>query len=256
MDPLVTSSLISAGSGLLGGAFGGGQKTPRYYPYYKAMLGPDVAKNTTGAVMNGMIETEMFNARMKAAKKNNIHPLSMLGVQFGGTAQPTATFGGEDAGSKWGNALAETGQGISRAVAAWSSREERAMAKTSAKLNLENQQLQNDRLRSEIALMHGAGSPPGMSGMGNNSDARYPTQALMPLGYGDTAPLLRKGVDPFTGKTVRVYNDDLGDNEAMQFATFPLTAFDFVANLGQSTGDWLRSKGILPKNMVWPSGRR
>lgn len=135
MDPLVTSTLISTGANILGGALGGGQKRPRYRDALQAQ----------------MYATENdFNTRMKMAKKHGIHPSLALGVQP--TQAPEGFIAGTN--SKMDNIFSSLGQGVSRAVEAGASKEERLMARTSAALELENKRLQNERLTSEIALMN------------------------------------------------------------------------------------------------------
>jgi len=190
MDPLVTSSLISAGSSLLGGAIGGGSKTPRYYPYYKAMLGPEVAKSNTGAVMNGMIDKIAFKARMEAAKDNGIHPLAMLGVNFP-SSSPVAVGGGESSATRFGDALASAGQDIGRAFHAYKTAPEREMAKKSAALDLDIKEAQRDLLRSQIFQINSAGSPPAfpssngnfISGQGDTAVKSLPLERIAsPLG--------------------------------------------------------------------------
>lgn len=235
MDPIITSSLISAGSNLLGGLLGGKKKR-----------GPSWEDQLT--MHRQGIFTDM-KAKMDAARENNIHPIVALGGNFTGP-QAQAQFG-ESGGTDWGSVLDSAGQGVSRAVAAAASREEREIAKASAKLSLENQELQNARLRSEIALMHQAGQPPSYSWSApETKDARYPQQSHMPMGYGDTAPLLRFGRDP-AGNMIRVYNDDLGDNEMLQAASA----------LGYSMPDWVHGnftkptakkiRGYLEKMIDW-----
>lgn len=222
MDPLVTSSLISAGSSILGGLFGGSKK------------GPSVADQIG---MQGAMMRDQFEGRLALGKIHNIHPLTMLGVPMSG-GQVTGEFG--SSGPSKSERMAEIGQGVSRAVSAYAGREQREMEKMSAKLQLENQQLQNDRLRSEIALMHSPGSPPGIAAPGNvtgDQDARYPAQERMPVGIGNAAPLLRIGVDQ-KGNPVRVYNDELGDNETLQLLTsFGYTVPDWLhGNIGRPAG--------------------
>lgn len=264
MDPLVTSSLISTGGSLLGGLLGGGSKRPRISEAIKNAIGYKKHNSTSIALLDqlgireGSQEGQYVSApqadaiaqhyaltgKMGSAKLNNIHPLTALGIQPS-VSGITNSIGSMDdsSSSRWGDALNEAGQGISRAVAAYSSREEREMSKISAKLQLENQELQNARLRSEIALMHSPGSPPGMSLAGSDSDARYPSQSHMPMGYGDTAPLLRVGRDR-NGNPIRVYNDDLGDNEVLQAATaFGYSIPDWLhGNITRPAGAWLRDK--------------
>lgn len=214
MDPITTSALISAGSSLLGSVFGGKSKGPTLTDINDA---------------NARQEDMLFDVKMQNAKEHGIHPLVALGIPPQGGA--VFGYGGQDQGPNKFDKIAEMGQGISRAAHAWMTRGEREMSKMSAELSLENQALQNDRLRSEIALLKQPGSPPGTSLYGNEADARYPSQAQMPLGLGDSAPLLRQGIDQ-QGDKIRVYNDQLGDNELLQAATA----------VGYSFPDWMRNK--------------
>lgn len=183
-------------------------------------------------------EAEITARRMpsfvaEGLRQAGIHPVVGLG---GGAQFPTVGAIGGGSSRDTGAAIANMGQGISRAASAYVSPEDRQTAKMSAALQLENQHLQNERLRSEIALMHTGGTP-GISS-DPDADARYPKQSHMPLGFGDTAPLLRVGKDQ-KGNLVRVYNDDLGDNEVLQ----ALTAFGF------SVPDWIH------QNLVRPAGK-
>lgn len=239
MDPLVTSSLISAGSNLLGGVFGGSKKS-KVDPVeqFRALQGEANRYALDFA-------TKIPKAQMYGWKEAGIHPLAGLGMASPG-APAVGTFG-QDTGSSgrdWGQIMSDMGQGVSRAVAAYATREEREMARYSSALQLENQQLQNDRLRSEIALMHAPGSPPGLSGSGNDADARYPSQSHMPMGFGDTAPLFRIGRDE-NGNLIRVYNDDLGDNEVLQALTaFGYSVPDWIHGKLRPVRDWLRSNSL------------
>jgi len=220
-------SIISGGLSLAGSLLAGKQKAPS---------GPTLEEQynaNLGAQLNAA--RQLPEAQAEGWRKAGIHPLAGLGVSapsvpgFASIGQESSTD------NRWGNALESMGQGVSRAAAAYASREERDMARASGLLQIENQQLQNDRLRSEIALMHSPGTPPGLSTAGNDGDARYPTQAHMPLGFGDSAPLLRKSIDRH-GNTMDVYNDDLGDNEILQ----ALTA------AGVSVPQWMANNIIGP----------
>lgn len=98
-------------------------------------------------------------------------------------------------------------------------------------LVLERGHLENELLKSQIAQIR-------TNGPGNatsSPDPRYPGQRDMPLGYGDTAPFLRTGKDA-KGNLIRVYNDDLGDNELLQAATA----------LGYSMPDWIHGNITKP----------
>lgn len=202
MDPLVTSSLIGAGSNLLGGLFGGGDDGPTLWQQYNEK------EQSSYRMAENLPEKQVLGFR-----KAGIHPLAGLGIPSGGSGG-MAQVGGDSSGRNFADYAAEAGQGISRAVAAYASREEREMAIASSKLSLENMELQNARLASEVALMRQAGTPPGFSAMNPDApDARYSLQKDRPIGYGDQAPILREAINP-SGHKIRVWNEeDLGDNE-------------------------------------------
>ena len=110
----------------------------------------------------------------EGAEAGGFHPLAALGYNpaMGGATTPVFQDGG---GNDYGQALYNMGQGISRAASAFQSKEAMALEKLSAGLGLENQKLQNDRLRAEIRLMEQPGSPPlfagnqAIPGQGNSS---------------------------------------------------------------------------------------
>lgn len=234
MDPLVSSTLISAGSSLLGGLIGGGEKRPRY----------------KDAIQAGYYSTmKDFEARMDASKKYGLHPSLTLGVP---TANSPAPFqAGTD--DRVGAGIREMGQGISRAVEAGAYKEDRAVARESAALQLTNQRLQNERLMSEIALMNHARTP----GL-----ARDPSILHMP-GQGDVvkvpkevvanAGVTEKGISPadktirYTehGKRVRVRSDAMADagveeGPAAWVYDFTRTVPDMIASEGQNLGHSIR----------------
>lgn len=229
MHPLVTSALISGGSQILGGLFGGGGNSNKRASRLAVEAEMRALQNQE------TLDKNRFSWITEGAQKAGIHPLAAMGMQPV-SLSPTPVFGDSGGSDKFG-AIADMGQGISRAVTAWTSKEERQMAAQSAALQLENQQLQNDRLRSEISLMNTGGTPgitagPHMPGQG---DGRYLPQELLPLGYGDDAPFLRMGIDS-KGNRLRVYNDELGDNEILQAMT----------SLGYTIPDWLHGNVTKP----------
>lgn len=140
MDPLVTSALISAGSSLLGGVVGGGEKRPRYRDALNAQM---------WATRND------FNTRMEMADKHKISKLVALGVPA--VQGPSGYIPG---GSDKGSMIAQAGQDLSRAYHAYSTIGERELAKKQAVLQTDNMSLQNDLLRQQIRAVAAAGSPP------------------------------------------------------------------------------------------------
>lgn len=243
MDPIITSSLISAGSNLLGNLFGGGSSN-------KAASRLAVEAEQRSMMNNYQLAENLPAYQVAGWKKAGIHPLAGLGLSTP-SAPAVAAIGGDDAGSKWGRALSDVGQGVSRAVAAYASREEREMAKMSAGLQLENQQLQNDRLRSEIALMHQAGTPPGMAMSGNvtgDQDARYPTRSHLPLGLSSAAPRYIPLVNP-DGSITNVTSPEAGDNELLMTWDF------FLKTLPDEAKNFFRRTVRRLKSDFKPTGR-
>lgn len=94
------------------------------------------------------------------AKQAGLHPLAVLGSQVAGGAQ--APFSVPDPNARALQSLSDMGQGLGTAVNAYSSREEKALQLKSQALAVENQELQNQRLRAENAVTM-TGRPAGMS---------------------------------------------------------------------------------------------
>lgn len=163
--------------------------------------------------------------RVNAAKKAGIHPLYALGMNS--TASQPQMVGGDSNPMDYSS----MGQDIGRAVEAYASGSQRTAKRLEA-LSLDRAELENQLLRSQIARNIQQGTP---SLADSADDVRYPAQAKMPMGYGDTAPLLRLGRDQ-KGNPVRVYNDDLGDNELLQAVTA----------LGYSIPDWIHGNVTRP----------
>lgn len=88
------------------------------------------------------------------AKAAGLHPLAALGAS-GASFSPMQSVGGGES-----NHWAETGQNISRAIAATRSNDEKD--EMFARLRLENAGLQNDMLRSQIAQLNSAQLGPSM----------------------------------------------------------------------------------------------
>lgn len=150
----ILSSLGTAGSflsgagnflGGLGGLFGKKKKAPNFQEQMW---------------MNQQMEGAMLEARIGKMRELGFHDLVAAGIN-------PATGGGysvfNDAGPDKAEAIAGMGQGLSRAAHAWMAPEQRDYEIMSMNLGLENQALQNERLRSEIGLMRQPGTPPGLS---------------------------------------------------------------------------------------------
>lgn len=96
---------------------------------------------------------------VQGAEAAGLHPLAALGMSGGGGA--SISWGDR---SDRGAALEQMGQGLSRAAEAYTGKEERTLNRRLMALNVENAELQNQRLASEIALMRTAATPAMASG--------------------------------------------------------------------------------------------
>lgn len=147
MDPMVTSSLISAGSSLLGGLAGSSGPSPRklmaQQHYYDQQM------------MKKQMQWRASDIT-KASRNYGIHPLSLLGQPVvGSSVSAVGGSGGRDIGS----ALANAGQDVSRAVAAYQSKEQRQQARILSELSVERAGLENELLRSQIATQRSQIAP-------------------------------------------------------------------------------------------------
>lgn len=177
MDPLVTSSLISAGGNFLGGLFGGDK-------------GPGFMETMNNSrQMQAKMNRGAYNDAAWAADNFGLNRLvTMAGINPAGGPAVSA-FGGS--GSELGDTLRDMGHGISRAAEAYMTREDRVLQRTNAALEVENKKLQNDRLAAEIRLMQQPGTPPGLPGA-------IPRSIFL---------------QDRDGKVTEVLNPDAGDNE-------------------------------------------
>lgn len=141
----VLGSLIGVGGNLLGGllnTIAGG----RARDDAQAMANEQMAQQRLFATTG--LQWRAGDA-MKAYAATGIHPLALLGVQ-GPSYSPVNFVGGAD--TSMGDAVARSGQDISRAIAAGSDRESRnAMATRFDNLTQERMQLDNELIRTRIA---------------------------------------------------------------------------------------------------------
>lgn len=208
MDPLVTSSLISAGSSILGGLFGGKQKrgpSPQEQVNAQALLEQTMLRNRPSWAVEG-------------AKAAGIHPLVALGMspyQGGASIMAGDTGSGKDVFG----ALANAGQDVSRAVAAYQTKEQRDMNKSLAALQLERAGLENELLRSQIAGQRAQLAPAIPSDNPSSGTAKDILSALRtPMGWKDGANPMHKVMYDDNGYAYSVFNEeDLGDNDALQY---------------------------------------
>ena len=149
MDPVTGAALINAGSSLLGGVLGG-----------KGKKGPDFEdiKNENRTVLMNQIQW-----KVQDAIKAGIHPLAALGVSSASGPSGGWAVGDSSSGPDWGTIAGDLGQNVSRAITAHGSQEDRMMQQALQKQTLEKGDLENELLRSNIALNR-AQLPPAFGG--------------------------------------------------------------------------------------------
>lgn len=204
----------------LGGVFGGKKK------------GPTLQDQINGSIQ---LQRKSFEQSMANAKNYGIHPLMMLGAPA--TSGGSISVSSDPAQNTFDklSALAQGGSDLARGIAGPSHMEQLQARLLSAQI--EGQEIDNVSRASQIARMNQPANGPTMG------DPRYPEQLAMGMGFGDTAPFLRAARDS-RGNPIRVYNDDLGDNEALQAATAMI----------YSLPDWLYSAVTKPAAKVWKRG--
>lgn len=180
--------------------------------------------------------------KVEDAKAAGVHPLAALGAS-------THSFAPVSVGSSGlGNALASMGQGVGRAVNATSTSSERVSAFTTeaAKLQLDNMSLQNQMLRSKLALVNqSGGNPPFPS---SDSDTTGPQPAIPEEKKDKDRPRLRIGgqpwhTDPQTSNAEEFETRYGDDGPASWVAGLAVGSQDLVRNYG-SPDTW-------PKSIWW-----
>lgn len=230
---------IAAGLDIAGGLLGS-KGTSRKRERDSAIIASEVALDHSRKAPSAAVEG------FRAA---GIHPLFGLTGTSGVTAMPSYSTPADSGGPNF----AQVGQGIARAATAFTGRAERAIAEKSAQLGLENQELQNQRLRSEIGLMNQPGrgpgltSAPGMDGQPDSSLARAKqliSQMDTPLGRTQGAFPLHKTAFDEQGNAIRMFNEeDLGDNDIAQIAhLLRYTLPDYAHNFGRKIAKKIRNR--------------
>jgi hypothetical protein len=160
LSPLVTSSLISAGSSLLGGMMGGGK------------WGATRMANAQAEMNDVMFQDQARSYRrnpefiVEGAKRAGIHPLVLFGSPMSQPSAPQLVGNLDTSGDNtWSTAMMNMGQDLSRAYSAHQTQKEReadaqnALTMQKAALarqeridnaNLTHQELQNELLRLQI----------------------------------------------------------------------------------------------------------
>lgn len=141
---------LGQAAGGAAGLFGGGSNNSGYWQQLGIMR--EQAQLQREFAQNGI------QWRVQDAKAAGIHPLYALGGS-GATYSPSGISVGGGTGSDLGRDLANMGQGLGRAVAAASSKEDRADAAYQSQMRimgLERASLENRLLETQIAASQGA----------------------------------------------------------------------------------------------------
>lgn len=177
MDPLVTSSLITAGGGfagdLMGGIFGGGSDTAasdaRFmndFAWKQALRNEEEQK---------LLAREGIRMRVADAEAAGIHPLAAIGVNPAGGGQ----FGSGgvspiDRQNPMGPALSNMGQNLSRAAAMMATRQEHEMHDANIDLLRQNKEFVIQQIAESKARIRSMGNPePQPLSIGNDPFETY-----------------------------------------------------------------------------------
>lgn len=230
--------------------------------------------------------------RVQDALAAGVHPMAALGgsgatfspaahVQGGSINAPQISGGGGGvsanitADSSMGNALSNMGQDISRALSATQNAADRADSYTAASqvLTLDNQRLQNELLKSQIARLRQTPNPPmpvnqrfGLDGQGQTAvktkegeitgrDPRQPqseAHSIPDVGYAQT----KTGYAPVPSKDVKERIEDNFIQEVMwAFRNNVLPSFGFNKSPPNFNDRWYFNplkqeyqRGSMPKN--------
>lgn len=171
---------VAAGIGALGSLAGGLMSNASSRAASSDAISAQMAMNNLNYEAQKEFAQNGIRWRVADAKAAGLHPLAALGAApqgFSPSFQSLPQFGGTD--YSWvgdvGNQLGQMGQNIGRAVQAKATEKERAEVAAyeseARKLDLENKQLQNDRLRQQMidnalasmqATRNQPGQPPAM----------------------------------------------------------------------------------------------
>lgn len=142
MDPIVTASLIGAGSSILGGAFGGGSS--ERYDWKGAMHQMDINKQLMYEQMriNREFDAGVIRRRVADAKMAGLHPLYAMGAQSGMGTTGASTNAGytRSSSDNIGAGLESAGQKLASGVLQYN------QMKQQKKYN----NLINEKLKAEI----------------------------------------------------------------------------------------------------------
>lgn len=194
--------LISGATSLIGGLFG------RSEAEKQADLQKDFAQKG-------------IQWRVADAKKAGVSPLYALGAQT--TSYQPNMVGGT--GSPMGNALADMGQDISRAVTATGTAGERLYNKTMQGLQVERGQLENELLKSQIARERGQVGP-AMPAVTSGGERVQDPQRTTSVRIGGR----RIPFDPGTSDIGQIVEDRYGEDGPVNWLAQPLALWNDIVH--------------------------
>ena len=197
-----------------------------------------------------------WDTTMEKAKQYGINKMAALGQ--GASFSPSVSVGGGSSGFDAG----ALGQDVGRAIGALQSREERALAAVTAKQQVENNELQNQLLKSKIAQMQ-AGHPPAFAtgpsvidGQGNGSSVLIPTEHHGKVGYNQVGSQKKPFYQVWDSPVgpVTTFSDDVGQ----YMENDPLSMFQFygtraLSDIKYLAVDYPRSLGRKLVSPDWYS---
>lgn len=157
MGLLGSGGSLLSGLGSLGGLFGSSGTSSKQASRLAVEAEQRALSN------QHILATHMPAWTVQGAKNAGIHPLAALGMPQ--VSAPMAQVGGGSSGPSAFERMGALGQDLSRAVLATRDNEDRKMALMGARLQLENQSLQNDVLRSQLMRSMSAQVGPAIPGV-------------------------------------------------------------------------------------------
>lgn len=142
MDPLVTASLVGAGSDLIGGLIGSkGSSSNKSVKLMEAQA----------RVQRGLWEDQLPSL-VKGAKTAGLHPLVAAGVSP--ASGPSIPMIGDDGASNLAAGFSNMGQNLGRAVAAHQTEDERSSSQIMQALAVERAALENQLLKHQVTSVN------------------------------------------------------------------------------------------------------
>lgn len=174
-------------------------------------------------------EDKSFERLWERAKRFGIHPLAMMGAPSSGGG--ISFSGNSPSDPSFGERLGQAGVDIGRAMSAGLTSTEKLQERLLL-AQIQGQEIDNISRASMLARSQQPGNPP----VGSSLNDRLAGMVHNKLGMADgVVPLSRIAVDE-GGTPLRVYNDDLGDNEVMMG----------VHALRYTLPDYLHGKVVAP----------